>query len=163
METMRYERVANAIIAASGFTQESLTYKNRRRFLVLTRQVVFYALINNKLCTLTEAGEIFEKDHATVSHGKKTIELLLETKYPAELYEYATTLINIANEVINSSVPKVQGQRNLRGFSAQQPPRQHNHNGTMPPMRRRPGYAGANGNPPYPISRMRLQQQGITQ
>lgn len=148
MKTMKYERVANAIIDESGFTLNELKVKNRFRYKVVTRQVVFYMLIKNKMCTLAEAGSIFSKDHSTVMHSIKTIELLLETKYPAMLYEYITTLINKAYAVINSSVPKVQGQRNLRCFSAQQPQRQRNYNGAMPPMRRRPGYASANGNTP---------------
>lgn len=59
--------------------------KNRKRRYTVTRQIVmacFYVVFENNIeypVSLSDAGEIYRKDHATVLHAIKSINALLET------------------------------------------------------------------------------------
>ena len=54
--------------------------KNRKRELVLGRQVSMYFILKFCKMSLSATGKLFEKDHATVLHSRKTIENLLFTE-----------------------------------------------------------------------------------
>ena len=51
----------------------------RGREYVLTRQLISVMLWNHSKMTEREIGKIFGKDHATISHSKKTINNLYDT------------------------------------------------------------------------------------
>ena len=70
---------------------------SRKRELVETRQAVFYiAYKTNQQLTLDAIGEYFNKNHATVIHGIKSAENLLETnkefavKLKSAMFRYKT-------------------------------------------------------------------------
>lgn len=58
---------------------DDINIKLRKRELVLVRQVIMYMLKSFTNMTLHDIGGVFTKDHATVLHGIRTINNLIET------------------------------------------------------------------------------------
>lgn len=111
-----YIGVAEAIISASAYNREELSTKSRDRDLVLVRQVVFYYLLENKLCTQYAAGALFRRDHATAIHGHTTVANLIATRDKKTML-IISSLIHTANEYIenrNSSVLEMPRKRHDR-------------------------------------------------
>ena len=61
-----------------GFSVEQMRGKNRRRDLVEARQLAFYVAHNNTGATLAKIGGELSKDHSTVLHGIRKINILRE-------------------------------------------------------------------------------------
>jgi len=70
--------VANEIERETGINAFNNTEYRGRNY-VITRQLVSVMLWRYSGMTEKEIGEIFDKDHATVNHAKKTIQNLYET------------------------------------------------------------------------------------
>lgn len=140
-----YICVAEAIISASAYNREELSTKSRDRELVLVRHVVFYYLLQNKLCSLNAAGAIFCRNHATALHGQKTICDLISTNDKKTIL-IISSLIKVANEYIenrNSSVPEMPRKRNNREGLPRHAYRNQLGNYCLPSVPRLQGY-GAN-------------------
>ena len=152
MKTIKpsYMAVAEVMIAASGYTREELSHPRRNREMVIVRQVVFYYLRTKKLCSFAAAGELFNRDHATVIHAVRTVTNLIDTNY-AGSKNIIENLISIADAYLNCDMPAVPRDRASSQAAARWPHRNQLGNYCMPPMPRRSGYAAANGY--YPKAR----------
>lgn len=63
----------------TGYSLEELKSKSRKRELVFARMLIFYnARHHLRRTTLKTIGEPFNRDHATVLHGVKTISDLMD-------------------------------------------------------------------------------------
>lgn len=63
-----------------GVNPDDLSESTRKRGVVIARYVVFYVLYHTLgHVSLASVGGLFNKDHATVVHGMKQIDLILET------------------------------------------------------------------------------------
>lgn len=83
---------------AFGFTVSEIKQRCRKKGIVTARQMFYkYTCDNAVLGGLRERGELFGQDHATVLHGKRTINNLLQTKD-----HYVTTMWNKFNTVLNN-------------------------------------------------------------
>lgn len=155
-----YIEIATEMVNRSGYSFELLATKSRKRELVLTRQSIFYVLITNSMCSLSAAGVLFNRDHATVLHAKTTVTNILDTKYPHAEYSIITNLIDPYNAITaNSCMPNVQ----RRGHSKQAAPgiayRNQLGNYSLLGMPRRPGYATANSYNPHAIARAHISKK----
>ena len=65
-----------------GLTREDLVSKNRSRPLTTARHVAMYLLRECTGLSLIKIGELFERDHTTVLHGVKKIEILMRDRAP---------------------------------------------------------------------------------
>ena len=63
----------------SFFTEENIKRRNRKREVVLTRQISMMLIRKNTQLSLKCIGEIFGKDHTTVIHSLATINDQRET------------------------------------------------------------------------------------
>lgn len=63
----------------TGQDVRSLQVKSRKRHLVFPRQLNMYFLEKHTNYSLAMIGSIFNRDHATVLHAKKTIQNLIDT------------------------------------------------------------------------------------
>lgn len=133
------------MVNGSGFSLDALVTKSRKRELVLTRQAIFYVLITNKLCSLNTAGALFNRDHATVLHAKRSVANILFTKYPKSEYLLVTNLIETAHAITgNSDMPNVQRSGNHKQIAPRWASRNKLGNYCLSAMRRTPGYAANN-------------------
>ena len=65
-----------------GLTRDDLTSKSRSRPLTTARHVAMYLLRECTGLSLIKIGEWFDRDHTTVLHGIKKIELLMRDRAP---------------------------------------------------------------------------------
>ena len=65
-----------------GLTRDDLISKNRSRPLTTARHVAMYLLRECTGLSLIKIGELFERDHTTVLHGVKKIEMLMRDRAP---------------------------------------------------------------------------------
>ena len=65
-----------------GLTRDDLISKNRSRPLTTARHVAMYLLRDCTGLSLIKIGELFERDHTTVLHGVKKIEMLMRDRAP---------------------------------------------------------------------------------
>jgi chromosomal replication initiator protein len=65
-----------------GLTREDLVSKNRSRPLTTARHVAMYMMRECTGLSLIKIGELFERDHTTVLHGVKKVELLMRDRAP---------------------------------------------------------------------------------
>jgi chromosomal replication initiator protein len=65
-----------------GLTREDLVSKNRSRPLTTARHVAMYLLRECTGLSLIKIGELFERDHTTVLHGVKKVEMLMRDRAP---------------------------------------------------------------------------------
>ncbi|MFN2544397.1 MAG: chromosomal replication initiator protein DnaA [Actinomycetota bacterium] len=65
-----------------GLTRDDLVSKNRSRPLTTARHVAMYLLRECTGLSLIKIGELFDRDHTTVLHGVKKIELLMRDRAP---------------------------------------------------------------------------------
>jgi chromosomal replication initiator protein len=65
-----------------GLTREDLVSKNRSRPLTTARHVAMYLLRECTGLSLIKIGELFERDHTTVLHGVKKVEILMRDRAP---------------------------------------------------------------------------------
>lgn len=72
-----------------GTTFEDLSKKNRKREMVLPRQLCM-AMLNIHGYSNTKAAQPFNKDHATTIHSRKVISNIVDTKYPKDDYDRVT-------------------------------------------------------------------------
>lgn len=73
-------RVAEDVICAEwGIPPARLYEKTRLRQVVEPRQLMFFWMAKNTKETLESIGAVYKKDHATVLHGKRAVENLIET------------------------------------------------------------------------------------
>ena len=63
----------------TGLSIAELRVKNRKRHLVLARQWNMYFIAKHTTHSLSVIASIFDRDHATVVHSRKTINNLIET------------------------------------------------------------------------------------
>lgn len=86
--TIEEQVVCGAVIMCSGLTLEAIRSKTRVQEYVLARSVLGI-MLNEIGCSLTRAGEIINRDHATILHYKrKHSENLLYYSGYKKLYEY---------------------------------------------------------------------------
>lgn len=72
--------------------------KGRKRELVKTRQVCHFIMVELYKYTLEKVGEFYNKDHATILHGKRTVQNEMDTNK-----EYKRDLIIIINKLRDGS------------------------------------------------------------
>jgi chromosomal replication initiator protein len=65
-----------------GLTREDLVSKSRSRPLTTARHVAMYLMRECTGLSLIKIGELFERDHTTVLHGVKKIEMLMRDRAP---------------------------------------------------------------------------------
>jgi chromosomal replication initiation ATPase DnaA len=65
-----------------GLTRDDLTSKSRSRPLTTARHVAMYLLRDCTGLSLIKIGEWFDRDHTTVLHGIKKIEMLMRDRAP---------------------------------------------------------------------------------
>jgi chromosomal replication initiator protein len=65
-----------------GLTRADLVSKNRSRPLTTARHVAMYLLRECTGLSLIKIGELFDRDHTTVLHGVKKIEMLMRDRAP---------------------------------------------------------------------------------
>lgn len=75
-----------------GVSRAQLKSKTRLLEVVLARQVAMLVIHLSGKSTIYAAG-VFNKDHATLLHGKKKIIELLETKHPRHDYNTVTQIL----------------------------------------------------------------------
>src|SRR5205814_2441461 len=63
-----------------GLTRQDLVSKNRSRPLTTARHVAMYLLRDCTGLSLIKIGELFDRDHTTVLHGVKKIEILMRAR-----------------------------------------------------------------------------------
>lgn len=72
-------KLSKIVEQKTGFNPLNCTEIRRREF-VLSRQIMMVLMDTFiKKLSLRDIGKIFDKDHATVSHAKKTVQNLYET------------------------------------------------------------------------------------
>lgn len=91
------ERIMIGVGKRFGLTQEQLISKSRKREIVTARQMGFYIIKNryDGRISLSSIGSLYGgRDHATVLHGIKTVNDLIETSktYNKTLDELISTL-----------------------------------------------------------------------
>ena len=60
-----------------GVTIEELKSKKRQRNIVESRFIIFYILVEYCNYSLTQAGDLFNRDHSTVHYAKTTVKSLM--------------------------------------------------------------------------------------
>ena len=65
-----------------GLTRDDLVSKNRSRPLTTARHVAMYLLRECTGLSLIKIGELFDRDHTTVLHGVKKVEMLMRDRAP---------------------------------------------------------------------------------
>ena len=87
--TVEEQVVCGAVIMCSGFTLEAIRSKSRTQDYVLARSVLGL-MLNEIGCSLTRAGEIVNRDHASILHYKRNhAQNLLYQRGYKDLYESA--------------------------------------------------------------------------
>jgi chromosomal replication initiator protein len=76
------QAILDETAAYFGLTREDLISKNRSRPLTTARHVAMYLLRECTGLSLIKIGELFDRDHTTVLHGVKKIELLMRDRAP---------------------------------------------------------------------------------
>ena len=86
-----YEGVLDNACQVCDITIEDLTGRSRQRHLVLARHICFYILRNQFNMSLKKIAKVFHRDHASVIHGIKQMDYMLDTpklhKSELKLYE----------------------------------------------------------------------------
>lgn len=75
---------------------EMLVIKNRKREVVETRQIIMYCIWKNEKYSLAAIGHLFERDHSTVLHARKTITDVKDTQ------PHIKRLVNECNSFIKN-------------------------------------------------------------
>jgi len=78
--TIVLHEIQEIVFEITGATEEQMRSRTRKREIVMARQAImsFYRRIGKNI-SLREAGEVYDKDHATVLHSIKTMTELNDT------------------------------------------------------------------------------------
>jgi hypothetical protein len=74
-----YRRIIEVVSEYYNMSSRALNQKTRKREIVQGRQICFYLGKNHTNLTLSALGKEFGKDHATVKHGIKVVNNLIDT------------------------------------------------------------------------------------
>jgi hypothetical protein len=78
-DKMAIDHLKSVLATAFDTTVEKINSKTRKREVVKARQLAM-SILSLDGRSLTETGDIFDKDHATVLHGKKAILNIIDTQ-----------------------------------------------------------------------------------
>lgn len=76
VDTRRH--IIDIVCKKLNLTFAEINTKSRNRSLVIARQISMYIMLKNNY-SLSEAGSIFNKDHATALHARNAVSNLIET------------------------------------------------------------------------------------
>jgi len=74
-----YEEVLDNACKVCDITMDELTGRCRQRHLVVARHICFYILRNEFNLNLKQIGKLFNRDHASVIHGIKQMDYMVES------------------------------------------------------------------------------------
>jgi len=73
------DNIINNVATVFNLDIKDLFLHTRQRHIVTARQLCIYLLKRINYGTLSDIGRVFKKDHSTVIHAIKSIDLLIET------------------------------------------------------------------------------------
>lgn len=83
-----HDAIMMAVCVALRVEKKALIGRGRPRELVEARHIAFYLMRKLTGLTLTQIGEIFNRDHSTVIYGIETCEDLMEVDIPFQRKVY---------------------------------------------------------------------------
>lgn len=78
---MKIEQVLEVVLEATSVTKDQFFSRNRKRDIVMARQVFFYLCRKYFDTPYVHLGKFIGQDHATVMHGVDMVKNMLFTKY----------------------------------------------------------------------------------
>lgn len=75
-------KIISTVCDHFNLTESQLKSKTRKREVAYARQLCMYFFIKKLKYTTTKSGSVFNRDHATAIHARKTVTNLAETNKP---------------------------------------------------------------------------------
>lgn len=96
------ELIIERICKFRGLKEEGVRSPKRTRELSFTRHIIYYFVRRLTSLSLTEAGKLFDQDHATVLNGIKRVNNMLETdKKIVQMVAKINLILGANNNYIN--------------------------------------------------------------
>lgn len=103
------QRIKDVICAGERIPEADLSLKTRKAEIVLARSLVIYFLRLFKLGSLSQIGNLFNKDHATVMHSVVMINNRIDTDklFAAMVEHYRKQILDEQMEVVPFDKPEL--------------------------------------------------------